>query len=162
MANTNDLQHTFDTFLRRLRIIHLALMAGLVFLGFLAYSLQRSPLADFPVGNQVLVYLVPVTALAGYFGGIAVFRKLMGSLDKAKDLHLKLMRYQSASLLQYACLEAPALLAFFAYIQQGYLLYAAIGAFLVTYLYTMRPTRKKLLEQLPLTGNEHARLNPTP
>ncbi len=154
MADLSTIEHTFKSFLRRLQLLYLALVAGMVLLGLLAYSLQKSPLAEFPVENQAFVYLVPLLALAGYFGGFLIFKKLLESLDPGKDLDLKLMRYQSASLLQYTCLEAPALLALFAYIQQGYLLYAAIAAFLIIYLIAQRPSLKKIGKHVPLSHTE--------
>lgn len=151
MTDQNDIQTTVKRYLHRLQIIHLALVAGMVLLGYLAYTLQKSPLADFPIGNQLFVYLVPLAALAGYFGGLAIFNKLMAPLDAKQDLNLRLMRFQSASLLHYTCLEAPALLAAFAYIHQGYLLYAAIAVFLIIYLIAQRPTLKKIHQKIPLT-----------
>ena len=146
-------------YLRRLRIIHYALVAGMVLICLFVYFLQKNPLAGFPAGQGIFIYLVPVAALSGYFAGIYIFNKLTGSLDKELSLARKLDRYQTASLLHYTCLEAPALLALYAYLNHGNLFYASIAAFLVIYLIAQRPTLHKILSRIPLNDQEKEALN---
>jgi len=155
--NKDDATHrTFYLHLQRLRIIHLSLAGGMLLIGVLVSSLQKEPVVNFPVGDSTLIYLVPVAALAGYFLGLYIFRRLLQVLDARQELSIRLSRYQTASLLQYSCLEAPALLALYAYIQNGYLFYAAIAAFMLIYFCAQWPTALKIIRNVPLTSREKA------
>lgn len=154
MMNPSDPHTTLNNYLRRLKIIHFALVAGMVLICIFVYFLQENPLTDFPKDEAIFKYLVPVAALTGYFAGIYIFNKLTGSLDKELSLGRKLDRFQTASLLHYTCLEAPALLALYAYLMHGNLFYASIAAFFVIYLIAQRPTLQKIISRIPLHRHE--------
>lgn len=154
MKQASNPHTTVKNYLRRLKIIHFALVAGMVLICIFVYFLQDNPLTDFPKDQAIFKYVVPVAALTGYFAGIYVFNKLLGSLDKELSLPRKLDRYQTASLLHYTCLEAPALLALYAYLMHGNLFYASIAAFLVIYLIAQRPTFHKIINSIPLNSHE--------
>lgn len=157
-----DKTNRLRKFVFRLQLIHMALLAGLILFGMVAFSLRNSPLSGFPIQGDLLVYLVPLLALAGYFAGHYVYNKMLVSLEHNQELSLKLARYQTASLLHFACLEVPALFALLAYIDQGYVLYLAIAVSLILYLFSRRPTRKKVLDNLPLSKEEARILLETP
>jgi hypothetical protein len=140
--------------LKWLRIIHLALMTGMVVLVIIAFYLQPGPLISAPGSDSPYVYLVPALSLAGYFCGLFIFKWLLKPLSPERDLALRLTRYQSASLLQYSCLEIPALVALFAYIEEGHVFYAAIALLLLLYLFTLRPTQAKMLRKVPMSFQE--------
>ncbi len=154
MKKPSDPHTTLKNYLRRLKIIHFALVAGMVLICIFVYFLQENPLTDFPEDEAIFIYVVPVAALTGYFAGIYIFNKLTGSLDKELSLSRKLDRFQTASLLHYTCLEAPALLALYAYLMHGNLYYASIAAFLVIYLIAQRPTLQKIISRIPLDSLE--------
>ena len=146
-------------YLKRMRIIHAALFGGILLIALFAFGLRQNPVPAFPAGGSVYVFLVPCAALAGYFAGTMIFRKLMGSLKASQDLSLRLARFQKASLLKYTCLEAATLLAVFAYLEEGYFLHLVIGAFLILYFYFQKPSRKQVLETVPLHPQERGLLD---
>jgi len=158
MDKSPNPNETLKKYLRRLKIMHFGLVAGMLFISLFVYVLQKNPLPNFPGENSTLFYLVPVAALTGYFAGIYIFNKLLNPLETEQKLSLKLARYQTASLLHYTCLEAPALLALYAYMIQGYLFYAAIAVFLILYLFAQRPTRVKIVRRIPLSDQENEAL----
>lgn len=138
----------------RIRMIHTALLGGILLIAFLAFGLRQNPLPAFPAGGSVYVFLVPIVALLGYFGGTWVFRNLMRPLELSQDLSVRLTRFQTASLLRYTCLEAATLLAIFAYLEEGYFFHLAIAASLILYFYFQRPTRRQMLQSIPLSPEE--------
>ena len=154
MSDSARTDRVFHLYLQRLRIIHMALAAGMLLIGFLTYNLQEHPLSNFPPGDSTLIYLVPIAALTGYFFGLYLLNRLLKSLNSRQELSIRLSRYQTASLLYYSCLEAPTLLALFAYIQQGYIFYATIAACMLLYFCVQMPTARKILKKVPLTARE--------
>ncbi|MDC6351627.1 hypothetical protein PP178_08665 [Zeaxanthinibacter sp. PT1] len=141
---------TFKT----LKVVHLILVIGMFAFAVLTYFIQDNLRLDAMAGNSPAIYLIPVLGLAGYFGSQWVYRKLLSTIKSHHPLSQKLTRFQSASYLQYTCLEIPALLALLAYLYDGFILHLAIAAFLILYMYSRKPTVKKLNEALPLTAEE--------
>ncbi len=141
------------TFLRTLSVIHSALCAGLLLFTALAYW-QNSGFKVAATSGDIFVYIVPTVAMLGYFGSKFIHQKLIGNLPKEEKLPHKLARYQAASLIKYALIEGPALIALFAYFQSGTALYLVIALALLIYLYAQRPTQKRLLQEIPLNFEE--------
>lgn len=140
-------------FLRTLSTIHTALSIGLLLFIALAYWQTRGfKLAS--ESGDIFVYIVPTLAMFGYFVSKFIHRKLLGNLSDKEGLSAKLSGYQAASLVQYALIEGPALIAIFAYFQSGTALYLVIALALLLYLYAQRPTRKRILEEMPLSFEE--------
>lgn len=104
--------------------------------------------------SNPFLYLVPIVAVAGYFGSQLIFRNQVSAIKKTMPLEEKLKRYQSASIVKYALLEGPALLAIVAYNTSGNALPLVIAVCLVLYLAVQRPNLQKLLDALPLTPDE--------
>jgi hypothetical protein len=154
MATAADINVSVKMTLNRLRIIHLALMAGMCILTIFVYKVQQNPQTSAPGSSSFYVYLVPLFALAGYFSGLFVFKWLISPLTSDLDLAVRLARYQSASLLQYTCVEIPALLALFAYLSEGHIFYVAIAGIVLLYFFALRPTHNKMLRKIPLSAEE--------
>lgn len=159
MVADREIKASFKKTLKRLRTIHLALMVGMLILVFLAFKLQPQPRMATPPSTNLFLYLVPMLGLTGYFTGLYLLRWLQKPLTPVNELALRLKRYQSACLLQYSCLEVPALLALFAYILEGHLFYAAIAVFLILYLFALYPSYGKMLRKMPLGRQEKHELD---
>lgn len=141
------------TFFRTLVTLHFALCLGLLLFIALAYW-QVQGFKVSADGNDLFVYVVPTIAMIGYFGGKFLYQKWLQELATEDSLEHKLQRYQAASLIQYALLEGPAILALVGYLQTGTALYPVIALVLLAYLYARRPTRKRMVQDLPLNFEE--------
>lgn len=140
-------------FLRTLSLIHYALCAGLVLFTLLAYW-QIGGFNVAASSGDIFVYIVPTVAMIGYFGSKFIHQKLIRNLPKEEKLATKLSRYQAASIIQYALIEGPAIIAIFAYFQSGTALYLVIALALLIYLFAQRPTQNRLLQEIPLNFEE--------
>lgn len=141
------------SFIKKLAIIHGSLCVGLAIFAAFAYFHNGS----FAVGTDstdVFIYIVPIVAMAGYFGSKLVYQKLLRNLHQEESLKTKLQRYQLAAILKYALLEGPAFLALIAYYYSGNALHLVIALSLVVYVFFQRPTLKKLKSELPLRLEE--------
>ncbi len=139
--------------LNTLRIIHGALTMGLIVFTLFVFYRANSFIARMD-NEDFFTYLVPLGGAIGYFLGKWLFTKQVSVIAKNEPLNTKLARYQSASLIKFALLEAPAFLALFAYYQNGNALHLTIALFLITYLVFQHPTLKRVISHLDLAKDE--------
>ncbi|PIB31031.1 hypothetical protein BFP77_02970 [Maribacter sp. 4U21] len=145
------------TFLKTLSFMHLALVIGLSIFTVLAYTQNMDFNTETDTKN-VLLYIVPIAALTGYFGSQFLFKKLLMRITDTDSLEEKLKKYQSASHLKYALIEAPAFLALFAYYNSGNALPLVIAVCLLVYLFVQKPSKQKILMEIPLTIEQRREL----
>lgn len=137
-------------FLQTLSMLHIGLFIGLVaFTGFAYYTGDTLKTESYPNGD-VFLYLVPIGAIVGYFFSNYMFKNMVDKIPEKLPLQSKLSRYQSASLIKYAILEAPAFLTLFAFLQSSHALYLTIAVTLIIYFFTQRPTEEKIIKALSL------------
>lgn len=144
-----------DTF----SIIHFAMLAGPTVAGVIFYfTTSVSNTSEF---NQedIFVYLLPIIAMAGIFVGKFLYPKLLIPVKKKETLQQKLAGFQTASLIQYALVEGPALINIVWFSITGNLLYLTIGGVLIIYLFTLRPTKDKVELDLELQGEHKSQFN---
>jgi len=143
--------------LTTLTLIHGLLVLGLI--SFCGFVYWQNPSFDAGLNSpDIFVYLVPLVAAAGYFASKYLFQNLMQNIERNDGLQNKLGRYQLASIIKYALLEAPAFLALIAYYLNGNALHLVIALCLITYLISQRPTQKRLQNHLQLTREEQKQL----
>lgn len=140
-------------FLKTLKLIHMALVVGLVLFAGFAY-VQIGGFAIASTEISFMVYLVPTIAVAGYFGSKYIFGRQIQKILRETPLSEKLQQYFSAAIIQYAVIEGPGFLALLAYFTSGNALFLVIAICLIVYLYTRKPTYQKLKNELQLSYAE--------
>ncbi|WP_396637951.1 hypothetical protein [Maribacter sp. R77961] len=145
------------TFLKTLSFMHLALVIGLSIFTVLAFTQNKG--FNTETGREnMLLYVVPIAALLGYFGSQLLFKKLLLKISDTDSLEEKLKKYQSASHIKYALIEAPAFLALFVYYNSGNALPMVIAVCLLVYLFVQKPSKQKILLEVPFSDEERKRL----
>ncbi len=147
-----------DRFIRTLQLIHLSLVAGLGIFTVFAFVQNNGFNTDLTTDSSLL-YLVPIAALLGYFGSQVLFKKMLSNSKPSDTLDTKLNTYQTASLVTYALIEAPAFIAIFVYFTTGNALPLVIAVCLLAYLLVQRPTKEKIVNSLPLNLEERRALD---
>lgn len=145
-------------FLKRLGILHAALVLGLLAFAAISYFFGEGFISNFEGNTDIFVYIVPLIALSGYFGSIFLFKKQVQNIGNSEPLPTKLAKYQRATITKYAFIEGPALLIFFEFMRTGYALYFTIACCLVLYLAVQRPNKDKLIQDLHLNPDEQRQL----
>lgn len=140
--------------LKILKIIHIALVLGLVIFGIVAYFSGEGSVTQFTMEGDFYIYLVPSIAILAYFGSKLVFKQELSKIDKSATLAQKFAKYQAASILKFALIEGAALLALVAFMSTRYSLYFTIALCLVAYLAFQNPTKNKLITDLQLKPDE--------
>ncbi|KPM32374.1 Hypothetical protein I595_790 [Croceitalea dokdonensis DOKDO 023] len=146
-----------NTFLRRLKTIHLVLLASPLLLG--VFYFLNTAIDTNGGANDVFVYVFPMFGLAGYFASKVISRKLILPLKDKKSLSEKLIGFQTASIIQYTLVEGPALLNILWFGMTGNLLFLTIGGALALYLFSIRPKKEKIIEDLALSMEEKRALD---
>ncbi len=136
--------------LKTLSLIHAACCSGLLLCAGVVFFLNGSFSSSID-SDDVFVYVVPIVAMAGYFGSAFLYKELINKLTKDQSLVQRLRQYQTANIIKYALIEGPAFLAIVAYFQSGNALFMMIAACLIAYLIFQRPTLEKLQQEIPLS-----------
>jgi len=147
---------TSKEYFRTLQIIHLALIAGLLFFGLLAVFLINSGefIVELKELKKTFFILVPVFVIGGYLGGRILFKKSMETAGKKESLPEKMADYRSALIVKYALLEGPSMLAIIAYLLTGDLSFIIIAAFIIAIFLTLRPNAGRAISDLNLNNYE--------
>jgi hypothetical protein len=140
--------------LKALQIVHRAMLLGMILFAGIAFFLHYS--GNFPSSlqqyDQLLQVVSIVIAAAGFFIGNKLFSKKIFQLRESPDgLDVKLELYRSASLIQWALLEAPALFAIICFLLIGNYAFLALAGALIILFVINTPTKIKMamLLQVP-------------
>ncbi|MBT8243784.1 MAG: hypothetical protein HKP48_01660 [Winogradskyella sp.] len=83
----------------------------------------------------------------------------MSQIKLDLPLNQKLTHYQTASIIRYALIEGPAILCFIITLISEQVSFLIIGWCILVYMYTIRPTKDKVLKDLRLSLEERIQLS---
>jgi len=148
-------QLTSKSYLTSLKIINFALTAGVVFFMLIAIALQFTGFEpELKELEEILLAITVAGAVAGVFTGNLLFRKKLEQIVELKNLREKLMGYQSALIIKYALVEAPAFFSVVAYLLTANNLFPVITVFLVFAMILSAPRKDKLISDLNFSNKE--------
>lgn len=157
--NTTPLPSTVGAYIKALKIIFLALIAGLVMFVVVAWFLRMTGAfpENFPNGYLVLLFIL-LFAAASIGAGIYVFRKRLQSDAGKVSLADKLSIYRDALIIRYVTSEAPAFFAIIAFLLTGNMIILGIGIAIIAYFATLWPSVEKMAEEMNLNPDEKMKL----
>jgi len=155
LHNHHDGKITQRVFLRTISILYLALLLGPIIFGIVAYMQTGKTVFDYKNTNDPFMIFVPTMAIVGFIASNLIFNQQLYYNTHEKPLKKRIIDYQTALVIRYASLEAPALFGVGAYLITGNLLFMLISALVVLYFLFVRPTRSKLINDLELTNDEN-------
>lgn len=139
--------------LKVVQIIYGALIMGVVLLSaFLFYTLE-TPFFKFDK-NDLYTIVVPVVGICGVFVSLMVYKRLLLKITAKDNLHHKLAKFQSATIVKGALIEGPALFSSFMVTQTNNLLFYIYTAVLVIVMYLLFPTKQRFKKDVTLRLNE--------
>lgn len=143
----------FDDFFRGLRIVHLAIMAGVLLFMGVVYFVVGPKVTDESL-YDTFRYLVPGLAIAAIFTGRFISQKMTEGLHSNTELSQKLMTYRTASIVRWALIDGVALLSIVAYMLTGNTVMILVALACVAYLFTQRPSPQAAATALQLDQSE--------
>jgi hypothetical protein len=136
---------------------------GAFIVAILAFSVVFYMSADNPVYiadmNDIFMTIVPIFSLVGIFVSNYIFKQLLSKIAVTDSLDEKFAKYQSATLVKGALLEAPALFAIVAVVVSNNLVYFVFTAVLVLLMYLRFPKLSKFEVEVPLTKDEKTEIH---
>lgn len=145
--------------LKTLRILHFALLAGMIFFSLVALFLFYNGLEPIDVElSRAFTYIIPIFVVSGYVASHLLFKNRMGVARSAKYLTEKLTHYRAAFIVRLALLEGPAFFAIVAYMLTSELIFLGWAAIIIVYFITLWPTPAKIVADLALNYNEQHEL----
>lgn len=151
----NTLQNTPRTFMRTLFLMYIALLIGqLFFLGFVLFFFRDNPISVDATTKEILFYLALFVTVGGLTGSRIIFKNKVEKLKKESALSRKLMGFQTATVIRFALIEAPAMLNIIAYLLTGDDNYLYIIAILIGYFMVLKPSKAQVERELQLSHEE--------
>jgi len=142
-----ELQENNTGYFKALQIVHRAMLLGVILFATIACFLNYA--GSFPPSlqsyNEALQVVAIIFSLSGFFIGNFLFKKKISGLRELNnDLPAKLSIYRSASFIQWALLEAPALFAIICFSLVGNYAFLALAAALVLLFVINAPSKIKI------------------
>lgn len=157
--DTNPLTPTTGSYLKSLKIIFGALLAGQVFFAVVAWFMIKS--GTFPATfsfEKILLIAVILLAAAIIGAGIYIFNSRMTALSERRNFSEKLNDYRAALIVKYATTEGPSFFAIVAFMLTGNMIILGIGIAIIAYFATLWPSVEKLAGDMNLNPGEKMKL----
>ncbi|MEO1654320.1 MAG: hypothetical protein AAFU64_12315 [Bacteroidota bacterium] len=145
-----------------LGILHIAMLMGqVIFLGVVFFILnsEGAALEADPALELIMQVGIAVFIVMGLFGGNFLFKRLVVTTREKSSLGEKLKAYQTACVVRFALLEAPAILCIVAFFLTGNYFFAGLSLVVILVFLMNRPTKTKLMMDLELSGEEKTTLD---
>jgi len=130
--------------LKVFKIIHLALISGLIFAYFIIGNLDNLKELTFPIVNSENYFYLFIPILAFVISNLA-FKHFVSKIDNKLSVQEKIMSYQSASIIRWAIIEGAAFIILLIYPE-----FIFFGILLIVYLALLIPTETRIKRDLKL------------
>lgn len=155
-----SIKMTSGEYFKSLKVVHLALVVGVVFFALTSILLQFAGFGTLgPDVDKILVLVVPIIALIGSYTSNFIFRKKLSEIKKKSSLKEKMEEYRSAFIIRLALIEAPSFLTVVAYLLTGNYLFLGIVVALLIVFFIYSPNQSKFIAELELTKSESDMIN---
>ena len=135
---------TPNSTLKTLAFMHVALLAFQMLFAIVAFAQTTRMYFGVLNMDDRFVFIAPVLALGGFFGGYLVFKKQKYVLREKESIQQRLTGYQSLLITRFVLIQGPAVFAIVAYILSGNIFFLFITGLMSVYFIFLRPTREKI------------------
>ncbi len=147
---------TSKEYFKGLKVVHFALMAGLVF--FILVTVLLLQAGEFDMGDgeftTLLGYVVLLFGAGAIIASQVVFKARLKKIKMITGLPEKLTEYRSALIVRYALLEAPAFFGIVAALLTGELLFLGLAAIIILLFLFISPSATKAGNDLEIDQKE--------
>jgi hypothetical protein len=148
-----------SNFFKTLKIIHLAMLAGLAAFAVVIFFLtQDTQFFSLTPQDDFFALVVPIVLFSGIIMSSVIYKKFVSKGKTAKDLPAKTSIYLTSNIIRYALIEGPVLLALVIFNLNNNLLFLALAGIGILYFLSVKPNPAKISRELDLTYEEKAEL----
>ena len=144
-------------YLKSLKIIHLALLAGqCMFLVVMVFLVVRNILPPVsPSLDKTFQVMALLVSFAAVFGSMRIFKKKLLTINTtAGSIAGKLAQYRTANILQWAMIEGATLFSIICFFLTSNYSFAALAITLIVFFAMLMPAKIKIMLQLQLNEQE--------
>lgn len=147
-------------FFKSVKIIHFAMMTGILFFGIIAFILNYScgQFIENKELENVLLLVVVVFLLAEVIGSNFIFKYQLKECYKQTALKDKLLCYRSALIVRIAMIEGVSFFVIIAYVLTGNFLFLVFLVLLLFIFLLFMPTLEKTRTDLKLNYDEEKQM----
>ena len=144
--------------LKDLKVLHLALVLGLLIVASLIYYMSERELNSISLSFEVDELLALLLAVANLFAVSYFHNKRLPLIRAMSSLEEKWIAYRALQIMKYALIEGAGLIAVVIFFTNGNILLLIIALILALTLYVKKPTIEKVVHDLKLTADEAEKL----
>lgn len=150
-------RQNFAEYLKSLRALYLALLAGQLLSLAVCYTLHPSRMELLP--DDGMAVRIPVLIVVLFISGFFLGRNRVRAASRLPDLKEKMMAFRAAALVRWALIEGGVLVAaIFFFLSRNLLLFiAALAGSLLFLMFT--PARNRIIGELGLSAEDQAMLD---
>jgi len=146
--NSTD-KETLQKFTKELSTLHYALTFGAFMVSvFIYFFAIEDGHFYFSNTDDYFLYICPLLAIAGVFGGMYIYRNKIEEINDIQGLDEKLAAYRVGTVSKLSLIEGPAMICIVAAMLTQNLLYLVIALVLVGYMYAQKVSEEKIVEEL--------------
>jgi len=151
------MEQTSKQYFRGLKIIHFALIMGLVaFVGVGSFLVSTSSASKSSTDVELFSVIAPILAVIAFFTSFYLFKFYLKKAKELKTIKEKTTAYSTALIISLALLEAPGLFAVVITLMTSNLMFLIITAVMVAYMLTFHPSQERFIRDLELNREEQA------
>ncbi len=140
--------------LKTLKVLHSAFCLSILVFSVVVYFVTDDHSFFNTEGMNALYYGIPILAVLLIYGSKGVYANALSKIPNDMPLEQKISNYSTANIIRYAMIEGPAFLCVAVSFMSGSLLFLIIALCILLYLYSIKPTKAKLIEDLNLNFEE--------
>ena len=141
-------------FFKQLRILHFALVTGLILIAAILYFTSGHDIAFAKQENKSLILMIAGLLIASFFGGNYVFRSMMRTINYERDLIHKMDKARKAYISKLAFFEFAGIISIFLFFVKADLAFLAYGSIMIIYMTINSPSKKILFSSMQLSNEE--------
>ncbi len=136
-------------------IIYGALIFGLItFFAIALFIVENKKIEPIRSINEIFKFLIPIAGFAVMFLVRGIYNKNISSVNFSDDLLVKIAKYRTFKIIQWAQIESGAFLSLVGFILTGNYLYAIVFLFLLGYLILIKPSKEQFISDLKISSEQ--------
>ena len=140
---------------RLTRIIYGVLIFGLItFFAIALFIVENKKIEPIRSINEIFKFLIPIAGFAVMFLVRGIYNKNISSVNFSDDLLVKIAKYRTFKIIQWAQIESGAFLSLVGFILTGNYLYAIVFLFLLGYFILIKPSKEQFISDLKISSEQ--------
>lgn len=129
------------------------ILSQIALVGIALFNASDTPAASKDI-KQSMLFIVPVFFVGCLITSAMVFKNISRRAEGKEDIRQTLNIYRTATVIRYALLEAPSILAVVAYFLTNEIMYLAITGALILFLLILFPSKVRTMRDLSLSDDD--------